>query len=130
MLKSLVTPLNSTKLPSIELLMFAVFILVLVWIIELVIIEFSMYDFSPTDTNGPTTELQISTFSPIKQGGIIMEFLIFAEIMNIYHFAAPLLIIALIIQVGYTMKLVSILFGETINFANAPKFNGNPILRD
>jgi NADH-quinone oxidoreductase subunit M len=49
------------------------------------------------------------------------EFLIFAEIMNIYHFAAPLLIIALIIQVGYTMKLVSILFGETINFANAPK---------
>lgn len=49
------------------------------------------------------------------------EFLIFAEIINIYHFAAPLLIIALIIQVGYTMKLVSILFGETINFVNAPK---------
>ena len=44
------------------------------------------------------------------------EFLIFAEIINIYHFAAPLLIIALIIQVGYTMKLLSILFGETIVF--------------
>jgi len=47
------------------------------------------------------------------------EFLIFAEIINIYHFAAPLLILALIIQVGYTMKLVSILFGETVKFVNA-----------
>jgi len=49
------------------------------------------------------------------------EFLIFAEVMNIYYFAAPLLIVALIIQVGYTMKLVSILFGDTIQFVNAPK---------
>jgi len=49
------------------------------------------------------------------------EFLIFTEVLNIYHFAAPLLIIALILQVGYTMKLLSILFGETIQFANAPK---------
>lgn len=49
------------------------------------------------------------------------EFLIFTEVMNIYYFAAPLLIIALIIQVGYTMKLVSILFGDTIQFTNASK---------
>lgn len=49
------------------------------------------------------------------------EFLIFAEVINIYYFAAPLLIIALIIQVGYTMKLVSILFGDTIQFTNANK---------
>jgi NADH:ubiquinone oxidoreductase subunit 4 (subunit M) len=49
------------------------------------------------------------------------EFLIFAEIINIYHFAAPLLILALIIQVGYTMKLVSILFGDTVKFSNASK---------
>lgn len=49
------------------------------------------------------------------------EFLIFAEVITIYYFAAPLLIIALIIQVGYTMKLVSILFGDTIQFTNASK---------
>ena len=49
------------------------------------------------------------------------EFLIFTEVLNTYHFAAPLLIVALIIQVGYTMKLLSILFGETIQFINAPK---------
>jgi len=57
------------------------------------------------------------------------EFLIFAEIMNIYHFAAPLLILALIIQVGYTMKLVSILFGDTIQFANAPKLVWSDLAR-
>jgi NADH-quinone oxidoreductase subunit M len=44
------------------------------------------------------------------------EFLIFAELINIYHFAAPRLVIALIVQVGYTMKLISILFGEVIYF--------------
>jgi NADH-quinone oxidoreductase subunit M len=49
------------------------------------------------------------------------EFLIFTEVLNIYHFAAPLLILALIIQVGYTMKLVSILFGDTVKFPNATK---------
>jgi NADH:ubiquinone oxidoreductase subunit 4 (subunit M) len=49
------------------------------------------------------------------------EFLIFAEVLNIYHFAAPLLIVALIVQVGYTMKLVSILFGETLKFSNVEK---------
>lgn len=42
------------------------------------------------------------------------EFLIFAELINIYHFAAPRLILALIVQVGYTMKLISILFGEVV----------------
>src|SRR6185437_4131790 len=49
------------------------------------------------------------------------EFLIFTAVFYIYYFAAPLLIIALILQVGYTMKLLSILFGETIQFAKAPK---------
>lgn len=48
------------------------------------------------------------------------EFVIYTELINIYHFAVPLLIIALIIQVGYTMKLISILFGEIIQFANVP----------
>lgn len=47
------------------------------------------------------------------------EFLIFTEVLNIYYFAAPLLIVALIIQVGYTMKLLSILFGITVKFVNA-----------
>jgi len=49
------------------------------------------------------------------------EFLIFTEVINIYHFAAPLLILGLIIQVGYTMKLVSILFGDTVKSVGAPK---------
>jgi NADH-quinone oxidoreductase subunit M len=49
------------------------------------------------------------------------EFLIFAELINIYHYAVPLLIVALIVQVGYTMKLLSTLFGETINFPQSSK---------
>jgi NADH-quinone oxidoreductase subunit M len=42
------------------------------------------------------------------------EFLIFVELINIYYYAVPLLIIAMIVQVGYTMKRMSIMFGETI----------------
>lgn len=44
------------------------------------------------------------------------EFLIFAELINIYTWAVPLLIIALIVQVGYTIKLMSIMFGEVVGF--------------
>lgn len=49
------------------------------------------------------------------------EFLIFVEVINIYQYAVPLRIFAIIIQVGYTIKLLSILFGETIEFVNAKK---------
>jgi len=42
------------------------------------------------------------------------EFLIFTELINIYSYAVPLLIIAMIVQVGYTMKLMSVMFGETV----------------
>jgi len=48
------------------------------------------------------------------------EFLIYLELINIYTYAVPLLIIALIVQVGYTMKLMSIMFGEVISFVNSP----------
>jgi NADH:ubiquinone oxidoreductase subunit 4 (subunit M) len=47
------------------------------------------------------------------------EFLIYAELINIYTYAVPLLIIALIVQVGYTMKLMSIMFGETVGFVQS-----------
>jgi hypothetical protein len=49
------------------------------------------------------------------------EFLIYAELINIYTYAVPLLIIALIVQVGYTMKLMSIMFGEVIGFVQSPR---------
>jgi len=49
------------------------------------------------------------------------EFLIYAELINIYTCAVPLLIIALIVQVGYTMKLMSIMFGEVVSFPQSPK---------
>jgi NADH-quinone oxidoreductase subunit M len=49
------------------------------------------------------------------------EFLIYAELINIYTYAVPLLIIALIVQVGYTMKLMSIMFGEVVSFPQSPK---------
>jgi NADH-quinone oxidoreductase subunit M len=49
------------------------------------------------------------------------EFLIYAELINIYTYAVPLLIIALIVQVGYTMKLMSIMFGETVGFVQSPR---------
>lgn len=44
------------------------------------------------------------------------EFLIYAELINIYHYAVPLLIVALTVQVGYTRKLMSIMFGEIVGF--------------
>jgi NADH-quinone oxidoreductase subunit M len=49
------------------------------------------------------------------------EFLIFAELVNIYTYAVPLLILGLIVQVGYTMKLMSIMFGEVVGFVNSPR---------
>jgi hypothetical protein len=47
--------------------------------------------------------------------------LIYAELINIYMYAVPLLIIALIVQVGYTMKLMSIMFGETVGFVQSQR---------
>jgi NADH:ubiquinone oxidoreductase subunit 4 (subunit M) len=51
------------------------------------------------------------------------EFLIFTELINIYYYAVPLLIIGLIVQVGYTMKLMSIMFGEVIAFSQSPQLS-------
>ncbi len=47
--------------------------------------------------------------------------MIYVELMNIYYYAVPLLIIALIVQVGYTMKLMSIMFGEVVAFNQSPQ---------
>ena len=49
------------------------------------------------------------------------EFLIYIELINLYWVISPLIVFALIIQIGYTMKLLSILFGNVIIFNNLIK---------
>src|SRR5690625_2610309 len=76
---SLDAPLYLTKFPIIEFERFALVISVFSWIKLLSILLLTTFVPSHNETFGPIFEFSITSFSPMKHGGIIKELFTFAE---------------------------------------------------